>query len=96
MDLRSDNILITPDQEVEFVDWPWAARGAAWLDMVQFLPTAVPAGHPAPSGRWVPVGRSRSGLVAHAFVGINGMDSRTSGEPPCSTDWGRHSVRARP
>ncbi|MFE7462440.1 hypothetical protein ACWFMI_24625 [Nocardiopsis terrae] len=43
MDLRSDNILITSGG-VEFVDWPWAAKGTAWLDMAQFLPTAVPQG----------------------------------------------------
>ena len=37
LDVRADNILIAPDR-VYFVDWPWAARGAAWLDMALFVP----------------------------------------------------------
>lgn len=35
-DLRADNILIT-DQGVVFVDWPWAARGAAWVEGLSVL-----------------------------------------------------------
>ncbi|HHU37921.1 MAG TPA: phosphotransferase [Propionibacterium sp.] len=31
-DLRADNILLRPDGEVVFIDWPWACRGARWLD----------------------------------------------------------------
>lgn len=31
-DLRSDNILIEPGGRAWFIDWPWAMRGAAWLD----------------------------------------------------------------
>jgi hypothetical protein len=30
-DLRADNILLTPSR-VFFIDWPWASRGAAWVD----------------------------------------------------------------
>ncbi|MBA3523316.1 MAG: phosphotransferase [Geodermatophilaceae bacterium] len=36
LDLRSDNVLLEPGGPVVFVDWPWAARGAAWLDPVTF------------------------------------------------------------
>lgn len=32
LDLRSDNILLGGDGRVWFIDWPWAVRGAAWLD----------------------------------------------------------------
>lgn len=32
-DVRADNVLLTHDRVV-FVDWPWAARGAPWLDVV--------------------------------------------------------------
>jgi hypothetical protein len=40
LDLRRDNILLTPT-EVLFVDWAWPAVGAAWLDLVCFLPTVA-------------------------------------------------------
>lgn len=35
-DLRADNILLT-DQGVVLVDWPWAARGAAWVEGLSLL-----------------------------------------------------------
>jgi hypothetical protein len=38
LDLRRDNILLTPT-EVMFVDWAWPAVGAPWLDLVCFLPS---------------------------------------------------------
>jgi hypothetical protein len=40
LDLRRDNILLTPT-EVVFVDWAWPAVGAAWLDLLCFLPTVA-------------------------------------------------------
>lgn len=36
-DLRADNLLVEPDGTVRIVDWPWAARGAAWFDAVGLL-----------------------------------------------------------
>lgn len=36
LDLRADNLLVTPDGAVFVVDWPWAACGAAWVDTVVF------------------------------------------------------------
>jgi aminoglycoside phosphotransferase (APT) family kinase protein len=38
-DLRSDNILLTPDGGVVFVDWAWTCNGAPWLDVVLFATT---------------------------------------------------------
>jgi hypothetical protein len=38
-DLRSDNILLTPDGGVVFVDWAWTSNGAPWLDVVLFATT---------------------------------------------------------
>lgn len=46
-DIRSDNILLTEDK-VYFVDWSWAMRGAAWIDLVAFLPSVAMQGGPAP------------------------------------------------
>ena len=39
-DLRSDNILLTEDG-VYFLDWPYAAKGAAWVDLVLMLPSMM-------------------------------------------------------
>lgn len=37
-DLRADNLLVT-DDGVVVVDWPWAMRGAAFFDLIAFLPS---------------------------------------------------------
>jgi aminoglycoside phosphotransferase (APT) family kinase protein len=39
-DLRADNLLLT-DGRVVFVDWPWAAIGAPWFDVVAMGPSVV-------------------------------------------------------
>lgn len=36
-DVRADNILLRSDGTVALVDWPWAARGAAWFDALSLL-----------------------------------------------------------
>ncbi|MFG1608862.1 phosphotransferase [Actinoplanes sp. NPDC049265] len=33
LDVRPDNMLITPAGEVFFVDWPWGCNGPDWLDL---------------------------------------------------------------
>ncbi|NUR57683.1 MAG: phosphotransferase [Catenulispora sp.] len=45
LDVRSDNILMSADS-VYFVDWPWAAVGAAWLDLALFVPSVWMQGGP--------------------------------------------------
>ncbi|MFJ4435032.1 phosphotransferase family protein [Streptomyces sp. NPDC088923] len=42
-DLRADNLLLTkdPDRPVIFVDWPHAATGAAWVDVVGMGPSVL-------------------------------------------------------
>jgi len=45
--VRADNILLTPDRVV-FVDWPHACIGAAWIDLVAFLPSVAMQGGPRP------------------------------------------------
>lgn len=42
-DLRADNVLLTPTT-VQLVDWPYASRGAQWLDLAMFLPSVVMQG----------------------------------------------------
>ncbi|MBK8459362.1 MAG: phosphotransferase [Micropruina sp.] len=45
VDGRSDNLLIasggSSGDRVWLVDWPWAARGSAWLDVVSLAGTAI-------------------------------------------------------
>ncbi|WP_440102643.1 phosphotransferase [Glutamicibacter mishrai] len=36
-DLRSDNLLLGPKDEILLVDWPWASRGVKWYDAVTVL-----------------------------------------------------------
>lgn len=36
-DIRSDNLLVTESGAVRLVDWPWACRGAAWIDSLMLL-----------------------------------------------------------
>ncbi len=46
-DVRADNVLITPDRVV-FIDWPHASLGAAWVELLCFLPSVAMQGGPRP------------------------------------------------
>ena len=46
-DLRADNLLIAADR-VYVVDWPWACRGAAFVDWLAMAPSVAMQGGPAP------------------------------------------------
>ena len=37
LDVRADNLLVDAAGRVTVVDWPWAARGPAWLDTAMLL-----------------------------------------------------------
>ncbi len=50
-DLRADNVLLT-DDDVVFVDWPHAASGAPWADLVFLLPSVAMQGGPSPEDVW--------------------------------------------
>ena len=45
-DMRSDNILIAGER-VYFVDWPWARKGAWWIDLLLMAPSVEMQGGPA-------------------------------------------------
>lgn len=34
LDLRADNLLVTPSGSLVLLDWPWACTGPAWVDTV--------------------------------------------------------------
>jgi hypothetical protein len=46
-DVRADNMLLTPER-VWFLDWPLACVGAAWVDVLFFLPSVAMQGGPSP------------------------------------------------
>jgi len=51
LDLRADNILLTGER-VLFVDWPHAAVGAPWVDLLGMLPSVAMQGGPDPAEVW--------------------------------------------
>lgn len=51
-DLRADNVLVTADGRVTFVDWAWACRGSRFADALQLLASVEdPTGELDVSGR---------------------------------------------
>jgi hypothetical protein len=48
-DLRDDNMLLTRDGRVLFVDWPEARVGASFADLVFMLPSVAVGGGPEPA-----------------------------------------------
>ncbi|MCP2336513.1 phosphotransferase [Actinomadura rupiterrae] len=52
-DLNPHNVLITEDGRVVLVDWAFASRGAAWVELGQTVPWLLRAGHePAAAENW--------------------------------------------
>ncbi|MFI9153329.1 aminoglycoside phosphotransferase family protein [Streptomyces sp. NPDC053367] len=47
-DLRADNMLLTGDGRVVFVDWPHVVRAAPWFDLLVMLPCVRAQGGPDP------------------------------------------------
>lgn len=84
-DVRDDNVLLTTDGGVLFVDWPWACTGAPWWDVVAFAPSVPVQGGPEPD--WV-LARSASAAsadpaaVTAVLAAIAGFFTRQSLRPP--------------
>lgn len=51
-DLRADNMLLTDDDQVMMVDWPYAVTGAPWVDALLFLPSVAATSHIDPELAW--------------------------------------------
>jgi hypothetical protein len=83
-DIRADNILLH-DTGVSFVDWPWAVLGAAWLDLVLFLPTVAMQGGPDPETLWRahPLARDVDDDQLDAVIAAClGLFTRAASRPP--------------
>jgi Ser/Thr protein kinase RdoA (MazF antagonist) len=85
LDLRADNLLLTPTRVVVVVDWPWASIDAAWVDLLVLLPSIAGQGGPQPEplfGRH-PVARGVDpDAVTAMLAGLAGYLVRESRQPP--------------
>jgi aminoglycoside phosphotransferase len=84
-DLRADNILLTADDRVVFVDWPHAVRAAPWFDLLVMLPCVRAQGGPDPEEVFTahPVGRQADpDAVTVALAALAGYFVAHALQPP--------------
>ncbi|RPE45227.1 phosphotransferase family enzyme [Streptomyces sp. Ag109_O5-1] len=80
-DLRADNMLLTDDGGVVFVDWPHAVRAAPWFDLLVMLPCVTAQGGPDPEGVFGahPLGRDADpDAVTAALAALTGYFLQSS------------------
>lgn len=83
-DLRADNVLLTTDGDVAFVDWPHAVRAAPWFDLLVMLPCVRAQGGPDPEEVFTahPLGLAADpDAVTAALAGLAGYFLRSSLNP---------------
>ncbi|GAA3135239.1 hypothetical protein GCM10010521_21490 [Streptomyces rameus] len=83
-DLRADNVLLTADGGVVFVDWPHALRAAPWFDLLVLLPCVRAQGGPDPEEVFTahPLGRAADPeAVTAALAALAGYFLRGSLNP---------------
>lgn len=91
LDVRSDNLLLRPNGEVVVIDWPWALRGARWLDATLFT-TEFATFHTGPDAdAWRAMDdlltriAARCGVpttpLVDALIGLAGFYVRVSRQP---------------
>lgn len=83
-DLRADNVLLTADGRVVFVDWPHALRAAPWFDLLVMLPCVRAQGGPDPDEVFSthPLGREADpDAVTAALAALTGYYLRSSLKP---------------
>lgn len=83
MDLRGDNVLISPAGAAVVVDWPHAVRGAGFCDLMGWLPALALEGGPRPQdmlARSLPAGSDPDAVTAF-LVAITGYFVHASLQP---------------
>ncbi|MCI3275784.1 aminoglycoside phosphotransferase family protein [Streptomyces cylindrosporus] len=84
-DLRADNMLLTADDRVVFVDWPHAVRAAPWFDLLVMLPCVRAQGGPDPEEVFTahPLGRDADpDAVTATLAGLAGFFMESALQPP--------------
>ncbi len=84
-DLRADNMLLTAEDRVVFVDWPHAVRAAPWFDLLVMLPCVRAQGGPDPEEVFTahPVGREADpAAVTTALAALAGYFVEHALRPP--------------
>jgi len=103
LDVRSDNVLITPRDGAVLVDWAWGSRGAPWLDVVILLINVSQYGPHTPAElddivAAHPLTRAVDPwLITLIVLGMTGLlESRGRAEPPPGLPtirtWQRHAA----
>jgi serine/threonine protein kinase len=85
LDIRADNILLTADGRVYFVDWPHACVGASWLDAVAFAPSVAMQGGADPDevlARWPGGADAAPAAVNAALASVAGFFTQRALLPP--------------
>jgi len=83
LDLRADNLLLTPDRVV-VVDWPHARVGAAWVDLLFFAPSVAMQGGPPPEDlleRYPYAGYAEEDAITAVVCAIAGFFAREGLQP---------------
>jgi aminoglycoside phosphotransferase (APT) family kinase protein len=83
LDIRADNLLIAGEQ-VYVLDWPWAQKGAAFVDWLAMAPSVAMQGGPSPEaflGRFDLSGVSEEAIDA-ALCSLAGFFVVGALEPP--------------
>lgn len=83
LDLRADNLLLTPDRVV-VVDWPHARVGAAWVDLLFFAPSVAMQGGPTPEellDRYPRAWQAEEDAITAVVCAIAGFFVRESLQP---------------
>jgi aminoglycoside phosphotransferase (APT) family kinase protein len=84
LDLRADNLLLTPGGRVLVVDWPHARVGASWVDAVFFAPSVAMQNGPSPEELFAkhPHGRKADPDYLTAVIGaVAGFFTRGGLQP---------------
>ncbi|GAA1145905.1 aminoglycoside phosphotransferase family protein [Ornithinicoccus hortensis] len=84
LDVRSDNLLVTPHGGMRLIDWPWACVGAPWVDSLLLLLNVRLFGAPDVS-RYLPrvhaLGADDATIDA-VLAGLAGFFGELADQPP--------------
>lgn len=85
LDVRADNILLRADGSAVLVDWPWAARGPAWIDPLCLLLNVELYGGPDPEAliaRSAALRETKPEVLNAGLAGLAGYFVDSARRPP--------------